>query len=242
MPPWDHIITPCSMLIYKTTPTPCPPPPRLPNGPLPSSCATRTLGCISNVSFTCHKPRPSHPPPSFHHPNNTWCRLQILKNLIMQFSQASCHFPPLRSIFPPQHPVLTPSVYVLRFLVRDQVSHPHIQVKQYTRIYSNRYVFKLGAVRQNTLNWTAERIPWIHSVPNLIVNVVLVFYCCSHIFQLHHIFKGRTCCLNTMLLSFSRTNLLHKVKRNVFPESTIRRIDDDSATQTVGMATSRVSE
>jgi hypothetical protein len=41
-------------------------------------------------------PRPSHTP-WFHHPNNIWWSVNIMEFLIMQFSQASFHFSPLRS-------------------------------------------------------------------------------------------------------------------------------------------------
>jgi hypothetical protein len=48
---------------------------------------------------------PSHPP-WFHHPNNIWSRVQVLKLLVMQISPASCHFLSLRSNYFPQHPIL----------------------------------------------------------------------------------------------------------------------------------------
>jgi hypothetical protein len=48
---------------------------------------------------------PSHCP-RLDYSNYTWRRVEIMKLLIMQFSLPSRHFIPLRSKYPPQHPVL----------------------------------------------------------------------------------------------------------------------------------------
>jgi hypothetical protein len=50
-------------------------------------------------------PRPSHPF-WLDHSNYAWRRVQAMKLLIMQFPLISCHFIPLWSNYPPQHPVL----------------------------------------------------------------------------------------------------------------------------------------
>jgi hypothetical protein len=49
--------------------------------------------------------RPSHPP-LLDYSNYTWRRVQITKLLIIQFSPFTLHLIPLRSKYPPQHPVL----------------------------------------------------------------------------------------------------------------------------------------
>jgi hypothetical protein len=49
-------------------------------------------------------PCPSHP--RLDHFNYTCRRVQIMKLLVTQFSPPSCHLIPLRSKYPPQHPVL----------------------------------------------------------------------------------------------------------------------------------------
>jgi hypothetical protein len=49
--------------------------------------------------------RPSHPP-QLDHSNYTLRRVQIMKLLVIQFSPFFRHLIPLRSKYPPQHPVL----------------------------------------------------------------------------------------------------------------------------------------
>ena len=58
---------------------------------------------ISLLPYSCHTPRPYHPPSS-DHPNNVGRAVQIMKLLIMKFSQVSCFFLYLRAIHLPQHP------------------------------------------------------------------------------------------------------------------------------------------
>jgi hypothetical protein len=50
-------------------------------------------------------PSPSHPT-RLDYSNYTWRRVQITKLLVIQFSPFSHHLIPLRSKYPPQHPVL----------------------------------------------------------------------------------------------------------------------------------------
>jgi hypothetical protein len=52
----------------------------------------------------CYMTRPSHP--RLDYSNYTWRRVQITKLLVMQFSPITRHLIPLRSKYPPQHPVL----------------------------------------------------------------------------------------------------------------------------------------
>jgi hypothetical protein len=51
-------------------------------------------------------------PPCVGNSNYTWRSVQVMKLLIMQFSPTSYHLIPLSSKQSPQHPALTPSVYV----------------------------------------------------------------------------------------------------------------------------------
>jgi hypothetical protein len=57
------------------------------------------------LPHSCYMPRPSHPP-WLVHSNYIWQRVQITKLLTLHFPPTSCHFIPLRSKYPPQHPVL----------------------------------------------------------------------------------------------------------------------------------------
>jgi len=79
-----------------------------------------TKYCISHLSHPYYMSRPSQPS-WLDHPNNIWWSVQVMKLLIMR-SSASCHFPPLRSKYSRQYPVvsLCPSLSV-----RDQLSHPY---------------------------------------------------------------------------------------------------------------------
>jgi hypothetical protein len=71
---------------------------------LPSGFLTRIL-YVTHLSQARRMPRSAHPP-SFDHPNNIFLNEQVMKLLMMQSSPASLHFPPLRSKYSPQHPVL----------------------------------------------------------------------------------------------------------------------------------------
>ena len=57
-----------------------------------------------NFSFfhTCYILRPSHSH-WYDHPNNIWCRVQIMKLLIMQFPTVSCYCLDLRPKYPPKY-------------------------------------------------------------------------------------------------------------------------------------------
>jgi hypothetical protein len=54
---------------------------------------------------SCYMPRLSHPP-RLDYSNYIWRRVEITKLPVMQFSPLSRHSIPLRSKYPPQHPVL----------------------------------------------------------------------------------------------------------------------------------------
>jgi len=58
----------------------------------------------SPLPRTCCMPRPSHTS-RFGHPNNIERGVQIIKVLIMSLSPLTCYFLPLRSKYPPQHPI-----------------------------------------------------------------------------------------------------------------------------------------
>jgi hypothetical protein len=92
----------------------------LPSGLSPSAFPTNNLHAFL-FSHLCYMPCPSHSP-SLDHSNYIWQRVQVMKLLIMQFSPPSCYFVPLRSKYPPQHPVLTPPSLRSSLNVRDQVS------------------------------------------------------------------------------------------------------------------------
>jgi len=59
----------------------------------------------SNLPHTCYMHRPSQSS-RFYHSHNIWWAVQIIKFLIMQFSQLPCHLVLLRHKYSPQHPIL----------------------------------------------------------------------------------------------------------------------------------------
>jgi hypothetical protein len=69
----------------------------------------------------CYMAHPSHP--QLDH-RNIWS-VQVLKLLVLQSSLAPYHFLPLRSKFPPQHPVPEHLYLFPSLSERDQVSHPY---------------------------------------------------------------------------------------------------------------------
>jgi len=69
------------------------------------SIYNQNIVCISLIFHACYMPRPSNPP-WFDQPNNTWRKVEVMRLSIKQSSSDSCHFFPLSSKYPPQHPVL----------------------------------------------------------------------------------------------------------------------------------------
>jgi len=55
--------------------------------------------------YMCYMPGPSHSS-RFHHPNNIWWALQIIKLLIIQISPLPFYLVPLSPKYFPQHPIL----------------------------------------------------------------------------------------------------------------------------------------
>jgi hypothetical protein len=90
---------------------------------LPFRSSNQNFAHISHFSHVCQVTRPSHPP-CFHHPNNIWWSVQVMKFLIMQSSPAFCHFLPLRPKHSHQQPAQTPSIYIL-LLVWQTKFHNH---------------------------------------------------------------------------------------------------------------------
>jgi hypothetical protein len=76
----------------------------LPTGLLPSGFPTNNLYVFHFSFFRATCPAPSHPP-RLDSSNYTWRRVQITKLLVTQFSSPSRHLIPLRSKYPPRHPV-----------------------------------------------------------------------------------------------------------------------------------------
>jgi hypothetical protein len=80
------------------------PTPRYSEWSLPIRASTLSRVSISHVSHECCMSFQSHSP-LFHHPNNIWRNVQIMKLLITQSSPASHHFLRLRSNYS-HYPVL----------------------------------------------------------------------------------------------------------------------------------------
>jgi hypothetical protein len=97
----------------------------LPSGLFPYGFPTNNLHAIPLLSHSCYMTRPSHPPRR-DYSNYTWRRVQITKLLVMQFSPFSRHLFPLRSKYPPQHPVLKHPQYVLP-LMSETKFHAHTE-------------------------------------------------------------------------------------------------------------------
>jgi len=88
------------------------------SGPFPSGFPIKILYLflISTMPHTSH-------PSWFDQLNNIWWSLQVMK-LIMQNSQPSRHFVPLRSKYSPQNPVLKHNLRS-SFSMEGRVSHPY---------------------------------------------------------------------------------------------------------------------
>jgi hypothetical protein len=84
-----------------------------------------------------------------------------------------------------------------------QVSYPHKTTDKITVLGFNLHVFRYPTGRQKILNGMVASISRIWSTLNFLVNVVLIFYCCSLIFDLCHMFKGFISSVYIMMLSCS---------------------------------------
>jgi len=62
---------------------------------LPFRFSDQSIVLISHLYRACYMPHPSHRP-WFHHPNNIYCTVQVMKLLVLHSSPASGHFLPLR--------------------------------------------------------------------------------------------------------------------------------------------------
>jgi hypothetical protein len=67
---------------------------------LPASLSNPCINLF--LPHTCHIP---HPPPRYKHPNNIRYSVQIIKFLVMQFSQVPCSFLSIGPKYLPQHPL-----------------------------------------------------------------------------------------------------------------------------------------
>jgi hypothetical protein len=65
----------------------------------------------------------------FYHSSNMWCKLQITKLLIKQFSPPSCYLIPLRSTYSPQQTVLEHPQCVLPLMWETNNSF-HVKIKE----------------------------------------------------------------------------------------------------------------
>jgi hypothetical protein len=100
----------------------------------------------------------AHHPPWVDGSDTTWWRIQIMQLDIMQCSSPSCYLMPLRSKFPPQHPLLKHP---------QSVYFPWCERPPFTTIQNN---------------WQNPRLHSIQHSSSLIflyflVNVILIWYC-----------------------------------------------------------------
>jgi hypothetical protein len=94
-----HSVSPRSILILYTHPCL-----GLYSGLFSSVSPTNNI-CVYFYPHSCYMLCPSHPP-LLDHSDYTWLIIQITKILVIPFSPLSHHLIPVRSKYPPQHPVL----------------------------------------------------------------------------------------------------------------------------------------
>jgi len=109
----------------------------------PHQNPVRTLSSALYVLY-CYMPRQSHFP-SFHHPSNIWCWLQVMKLFIMQSSPFPCYLVPLRSKYIPQRSILKHS---------QPLFLPHFERPSSTPIHKNRQNY--SCVSSSLYCWIAN--------------------------------------------------------------------------------------
>jgi hypothetical protein len=145
----------------------------------------------SLYSHACYTPYPSYPS-SFHHHNNVWRDLQIIKHFFTRFSRTSCYFIPLcaktvlSQLFSrTRQPTFFPSCEKLckTILSRDRVSvdWTHTQVvttsnyNRLTRLHTLRITVTAAHIK-SCLPWSFAYIltVWRISLSWLIFSTVLI--------------------------------------------------------------------
>jgi hypothetical protein len=108
---------------------------------------------------------------------HTWLvwRLQLKKVLIMHHSQTPCPLPALHSKYSPQHPGITPSIYVRTRYPRRRFTF--VQNRQnYGSLYSNFNVFRQETRWHEGLDWMAACFARIQFPLNSTLNQIAPSY------------------------------------------------------------------
>jgi hypothetical protein len=141
------------------------------------------LVCTSALHHTCYMLRPSR------------------KLLIMWFSPLPRYLVPLRSIYPPPHPILKHSQPTFLPQCERPSSTPIHNRQNYIYAYLNLQTFGQQTGTQTIPHRMKASIPWIQSVLNFFLNRILIYEGFSQIFELFHPFKETIISLHTVTSS-----------------------------------------